>query len=164
MPGSHTEAVFETSLELALLAGGLQQQHGDGLREALLDTLVKQLASRGVLDVLRHGFKFYGKTLECAAFRPAHGLDPDDQLLFDQFIEVATQAQEFVQRALANPLGNFAVSMEGKVKELMGDQLDQNQELVTRYLNDAQFQSVIFPLLVKSIYDTIRRRAPEVAL
>ncbi|MBI2389098.1 MAG: type I restriction endonuclease subunit R [Deltaproteobacteria bacterium] len=87
-----------------------------------------------------------------------------DQLLFDQFIEAATQDQEVVQRALANPLDNFAVSMEDKVKELMGDRLEQNQELVTRYLNDAQFQGVIFPLLVKSIYDAVRRRSAQLAL
>ena len=56
---------------LALLDGA------DGLEAAVLDTLVKALDSRGSLDVLRHGFKFFGKKIECAYFKPAHGMNPD---------------------------------------------------------------------------------------
>jgi type I restriction enzyme R subunit len=55
----------------------LSKNHGAQLRPAILDELQKTLASRGTLDVLRRGFKFYGKTLHAAYFRPAHGLNPD---------------------------------------------------------------------------------------
>src|SRR5262245_34352009 len=48
----------------------LRAQHGAGLEQAVLDTLVKTLESRGTLDVLRHGVKFYGKKLDLAYFRP----------------------------------------------------------------------------------------------
>lgn len=34
--------------------------------------------------------------------------------------------------------------------------VDQNQEIVTRYLNDPQFQEFAFRLFVKRIYDEIR--------
>jgi type I restriction enzyme R subunit len=34
--------------------------HGAGLEELLLNTLVKELETKGALHVLRHGFKFYG--------------------------------------------------------------------------------------------------------
>jgi type I restriction enzyme R subunit len=53
--------------------------------------------------------------------------------------------------------------MKGKVEELMVDRMDQNQEIVTRYLNDAQFQDVAFRLLVKRIYEEIRAAKSEVA-
>ena len=55
----------------------LKKHHQSGLEAAVLDTLVKALDSRGSLDVLRHGFKFFGKKIECAYFKPAHGMNPE---------------------------------------------------------------------------------------
>jgi type I restriction enzyme R subunit len=56
---------------------GLTRQHGESLGRGLIDQLVKDLNKRGTLDVLRHGFKFYGEKIEAAYFRPSHGLNPD---------------------------------------------------------------------------------------
>lgn len=53
----------------------LRGQHGDNLENACLAALGKELTHKGSLHVLRHGFKFYGKTLRMAAFAPAHGLN-----------------------------------------------------------------------------------------
>ena len=47
--------------------------HAAGLEALLLSTLVKELDAKGSLNVLRHGFKFYGKTFRLAYFKPAHG-------------------------------------------------------------------------------------------
>jgi type I restriction enzyme R subunit len=47
--------------------------HAGGLEPLLLGTLVKELETKGSLHVLRHGFKFYGKTFQLAYFKPAHG-------------------------------------------------------------------------------------------
>jgi type I restriction enzyme, R subunit len=55
----------------------LRKHHQTGLEAAVLDTLVKTLDNRSSLDVLRHGFKFFGKKIECAYFKPAHGMNPD---------------------------------------------------------------------------------------
>jgi len=44
---------------------------------AILDSMVKELAVKGSLHVLRHGFKCYGKTVRMAAFAPATSLNPD---------------------------------------------------------------------------------------
>ena len=41
----------------------MQALHGAGLEGLLINTLVKELDLKGTLHVLRHGFKFYGKTL-----------------------------------------------------------------------------------------------------
>ena len=65
------------------LAATLQKQHGAGLHAGLLDALVKTLASHGTLHVLRHGFKFYGKKIEGAWFRPSHNLNPDVLAKYD---------------------------------------------------------------------------------
>ena len=42
----------------------LRKHHQAGSEAAVLDTLVKALDSRGTLDVLRHGFKFFGKKID----------------------------------------------------------------------------------------------------
>ena len=49
--------------------------HETGLESLLVNTLVKELELKGTLHVLRHGFKFYGKTFRLAHFKPAHGLN-----------------------------------------------------------------------------------------
>jgi type I restriction enzyme R subunit len=43
----------------------------------ILEAIVKELAVKGSLYVLRHGFKCYGKTVRMAAFAPATGMNPD---------------------------------------------------------------------------------------
>jgi type I restriction enzyme R subunit len=55
----------------------MRTQHGAQLEAMLLSTLVKELAIKGSLHVLRHGFKFYGKTFRLAYFKPAHGLNEE---------------------------------------------------------------------------------------
>lgn len=51
--------------------------HAAGLETLLLATLAKELDAKGALHVLRHGFKFYGKTFRIAYFKPAHGANYD---------------------------------------------------------------------------------------
>ncbi|ACT09041.1 protein of unknown function DUF450 [Dickeya chrysanthemi Ech1591] len=55
----------------------MRNQHGEQLEAMLLATLLKELAIKGSLHVLRHGFKFYGKTFRLAYFKPAHGLNEE---------------------------------------------------------------------------------------
>jgi type I restriction enzyme R subunit len=51
--------------------------HGSGLETLIVDALLKELDLKGTLHVLRHGFKFYGKTFRVAYFKPAHGLNEE---------------------------------------------------------------------------------------
>ncbi len=55
----------------------LTRQHGEGVGKTVIEWLVKALDHQGALDVLRHGFKFMGKHLRVAFFKPTHGLNPD---------------------------------------------------------------------------------------
>jgi type I restriction enzyme R subunit len=82
-----------------------------------------------------------------------------DQLLFDQFIQAAQEDSDVVERAMANPLDNFELAMKPKIENLMIDRMDQNQEIVDRYLNDPAFQSAAFKAIVKRVYDEIRKSA-----
>lgn len=51
--------------------------NGDRADTILLDSLVKELQSKGLLTVLRNGFKCFGKTVRLAYFAPNTGMDPD---------------------------------------------------------------------------------------
>lgn len=49
----------------------------------LLDSLVKELAAKGALAILREGFKCVGKTVRLAYFAPNTGLDPSATCRYD---------------------------------------------------------------------------------
>jgi len=65
------------------LWGEMQALHGTGLESLLINTLMKELDLKGTLHVLRHGFKFYGKTFRLAYFKPAHGLNDEVLKLYE---------------------------------------------------------------------------------
>ncbi len=48
----------------------------------IIDSLTKELKSRGMLDVLRNGFKCYGKTLRVAYFQPNSRMNPEAWVLY----------------------------------------------------------------------------------
>ncbi|TVO55321.1 type I restriction endonuclease subunit R [Denitromonas halophila] len=73
-PQAITDFIAETQPQLW---EAMRAQHGTQLEPMLLATLVKELAIKGSLHVLRHGFKFYGKTFRLAWFKPAHGLNKE---------------------------------------------------------------------------------------
>jgi type I restriction enzyme R subunit len=65
--------------------------HATGLEALLLNTLVKELDIKGSLHVLRHGFKFYGKTFRLSYFKPAHGANPEVLELFGKNLLTVTR-------------------------------------------------------------------------
>ena len=62
----------------------MRDLHAAGLEAMLLTALVKELEVKGSLHILRHGFKFYGKTFRLAYFKPAHGLNYDVLALYSK--------------------------------------------------------------------------------
>ena len=62
----------------------MQKLHQAGLESLLISTLVKEFDVKGALHILRHGFKFYGKTFRLAYFKPAHGLNYEVLELFQK--------------------------------------------------------------------------------
>jgi type I restriction enzyme R subunit len=53
----------------------MEKLHGDEFKAKIVEALVKERDNKGVLHIIRHGFKFYGKTFRLAYFKPAHGLN-----------------------------------------------------------------------------------------
>ena len=62
----------------------MEKQHGSELSTKLIETLVKEREIKGSLHIVRHGFKFYGKTFKLAFFKPAHGLVKETLELFNK--------------------------------------------------------------------------------
>jgi len=60
----------------------MEKLHGDELSAKLIEALIKERDTKGTLHVLRHGFKFYGKTFKLGYFKPAHGLNKETLELF----------------------------------------------------------------------------------
>src|SRR5687767_14525844 len=50
--------------------------HGEETSEVVLGHLVKELETKGMLKVLRQGFKCYGKLLRVAVFAPNNRMNP----------------------------------------------------------------------------------------
>ena len=58
--------------------------HAAGLESAAHRRAGQGARIKGTLHVLRHGFKFYGKTFRLAYFKPAHGLNEEVLALYAQ--------------------------------------------------------------------------------
>lgn len=83
----------------------LEKAHGPALEPALLEAIVKAMDTRGSLDVLRHGFKFYGKRIDCACFKPAHALNSETLERYRRNRLVVTRQVFF------SPEGNDSIDM-----------------------------------------------------
>jgi type I restriction enzyme R subunit len=79
-----------------------------------------------------------------------------DQLFFDQVKAQAKADTEVVQRAVANPYDGFALALRGKLLNLMIDRMGENQAIVTKYIDDKEFQDTTFAEMARRIYDEIR--------
>jgi len=65
--------------------------HGDNTEQIVLDDLCKTLETQGMLNVLRHGFKCYGKKLKVAFFAPNTELNADTLALYNNNIFSVTR-------------------------------------------------------------------------
>jgi type I restriction enzyme R subunit len=61
----------------------LKAIHGDDTEKVVLDDLCKTLETQGMLNVLRYGFKSYGKKLKVAYFAPSTQLNADTLALYE---------------------------------------------------------------------------------
>lgn len=77
----------------------------DRTAATIIDSLTKELASKGALGVLRHGFKCYGKTLRLAYFRPNSGMNQEAKARYAANRLTITRQVEFVSDVLRRPDG-----------------------------------------------------------
>ena len=82
----------------------------------------------------------------------------EDRLFFEQIKEKACNDEQVIETAKANPLDKFELGIKKMIEDFMIQRLSDNDKIVTRYMDDKDFQSVIFPLLAKEIFMTLQKR------
>ncbi|SES01743.1 type I restriction endonuclease subunit R [Pseudomonas soli] len=82
----------------------------------------------------------------------------EDRLFFDQIKAKATSNSQVIQTAMANPLDKFQLGVRRLIEELMIQRMTENDKIVTRYMDDGEFQRAAFPILAKEIFETIHEQ------
>jgi type I restriction enzyme R subunit len=85
----------------------------------------------------------------------------EDRLFFEQIKEKACADERVIQTAYANPLDKFELGIRKIIESLMMQRMSENDEIVTRYMDDEAFQKTVFPLLAKDIYEGILSAAEK---
>lgn len=82
-----------------------------------------------------------------------------DRLFLEQIMDSAVNDEDVQKTALANPLDRFELGIMQTVKDLMMKRLKENDSLVSRYMDDEQFQKTIFGILAREVYNQLTERS-----
>ena len=91
--------------------------------------------------------------------RFATSFTEEDRLFFEQIKEKASKNPQVIQTALANPLDKFQLGVRKFIEEFMVQRMGENDKIVTRYMDDPEFQNAAFPILAKAIFEAVRGKA-----
>ena len=86
-----------------------------------------------------------------------------DRLFLEQVKHDAVQTEDIRQTALANDLEKFSLGIRPQLEKLMIERMAGNDALVTRCLNDSDFQEIVFNGLLRGIFDEIAAQQPAEA-
>ncbi|MFZ3018106.1 MAG: type I restriction endonuclease [Gallionella sp.] len=87
----------------------------------------------------------------------------EDRLFFDQIKARAMNNAQVIQTAMANPLDKFQLGVRKLVEDLMIQRMSENDKIVTRYMDDGEFQRTAFPILAREIFEAIHAEAGKPA-
>ena len=79
----------------------------------------------------------------------------EDRLFFEQVKERAVRDEDVCRLALANPFDKFVLGVHDKIGQLMLQRMSENDALVTRYLDDAEFQQIASKELAREIFAAV---------
>ena len=85
----------------------------------------------------------------------------EDRLFFQQIMEKACNSEQIVQTALANPIDKFELGIRKLIEDMMIERMAENDQIVTRYMADKEFQASAFPILAREIFDAVRLKAGD---
>lgn len=100
-----------------------------------------QLALSKVIDVLNERF--------------GTDFNQADQLFFDQIMEAAANSDVLRQAAQVNSKEKFALLFQQLLETLFVERMDQNEEIFSRFMNDASFQTNLATLLGTEVYQRL---------
>ena len=95
-----------------------------------------------------------------ALLNERHGseLGEADRLFFEEVRAEACADAEIMSLARANDPQKFALGVRQRVGELMVARLGKNDQIVTRYMDDDDFQATAFSVLAKAIWEAANER------
>ncbi len=79
----------------------------------------------------------------------------EDRLFFEKIKERAAKNEQVIQLRRANPFDKFQLGLRKLIEEFMMQRMSENDKIVTRYMEDQDFESAAFSVLSKEIYDAI---------
>ncbi len=90
--------------------------------------------------------------------RFATGFTEEDLLFFEHTREKASKNVQVIQTALANPLDKFQLGIRKLIEDFMIQRMGENDKIVTRCMDDPEFQNAAFPILAKAIFEAVRAK------
>ena len=84
-----------------------------------------------------------------------------ERLFLQQVQQDAIATKDIRQTALANTFEKFSLGIRPQLETLLVDRMAGNDALVTRCLNDPDFQQIVFPRLLRAIFDAIALQQQE---
>ncbi|MEO8498810.1 MAG: type I restriction endonuclease subunit R, partial [Planctomycetota bacterium] len=82
----------------------------------------------------------------------------DERYFAMQFCERAAKDERVIKTAEANPLDKFQLGIKDLLADFMINAMGDNDEFVTKYMGNTEFQAAAFPVLAKAIFDSIRSK------
>lgn len=81
----------------------------------------------------------------------------EDRLFFEQILEKAQQHEEVLRKAKTNPYDKFELGIKEIIKDIMMQRIKENDDIVTRYLDDDEFQKITLTILASEMYGKINQ-------
>jgi type I restriction enzyme R subunit len=78
-----------------------------------------------------------------------------DQFFFDQIAAIAVDDERLRQAAKVNPEEKFSLVFSNLLETLMLERMDQNEAIVTRFMNDPEFQRLVAAKLAAEAYERL---------
>ena len=85
----------------------------------------------------------------------------EDRLFFEQIKEKAAHHPKVIQLRRANPFDKFQLGLRQTIEDLMIQRMSENDKIVTRYMDDKDFERTAFGVLSKVIYESIPANEDE---
>lgn len=79
----------------------------------------------------------------------------EDRFFFEQIREKAANDEQVIKLRQANPFDKFQLGLRQLIEDLMVARMDDNDKIVTRYMDDKDFGTTAFSVLSKAIYESI---------
>lgn len=79
-----------------------------------------------------------------------------DQLFFDQIVEAAIKDEGLKQAAAVNPGDKFELVFKGLLETIFMERMDQNEDIIVRFMNDIPFQKIVTTWLASKAYGKLR--------